>query len=106
MKSQLCLFLIFSLLITSQSSFIPGWPDAIRCGSKEFFSAIYFMHAAGSYVQVYPDEYRYVTFELGGEFKSRAGHDGSSAGCDGKSISQLEAEGRTYYFAQNRKSEL
>ena len=79
------------------------WPHSINCGSD--WDAIFMLHGnpikrSGSelawYVQVYPNEYRYVRFSANGSYHDRAGHNGSSIGCEKKSIDQLRLEGRTY----------
>lgn len=79
------------------------WPHAINCGSG--IDAIYILHGKtindeglAWYVQVYPNEYRYVRFNGNLSYHDRAGHNNSSVGCDSKSISRLRREGRTFDF--------
>ncbi len=83
----------------NSTSMIEGWPDAIRCGSGVEEGAVFWLHAASSitsppfYVQVYPNEYRHVVFNIDGSYRYREGHDLSSRGCEGKSIKQLYESG-------------
>ena len=82
------------------------WPHAINCGSETTF---FILHGAPKdmkgkgialYVQVHNDnrDYRTVRFNGDGSYLDRIGHLPSSALCEGKSISQLRLEGRTYQF--------
>ena len=52
------------------------------------------------YVQVYPDEFRFVRFNADGSYYDRQGHNESSIACEGKAIDQLRKESRTYQFLQ------
>nr|VFJ89588.1 MAG: hypothetical protein BECKH772A_GA0070896_1001610 [Candidatus Kentron sp. H]VFJ92755.1 MAG: hypothetical protein BECKH772B_GA0070898_100339 [Candidatus Kentron sp. H]VFJ97588.1 MAG: hypothetical protein BECKH772C_GA0070978_100149 [Candidatus Kentron sp. H] len=105
-KTTVMLFatiLIFSSLPTRANA-ETYWPHAINCGSE--WDALFILHAnpigdstdLAYYVQVYPNEYRYVRFNADGSYYDRAGHDGSSVGCQSKPVTQLQEEDRTFYF--------
>nr|VFK31221.1 MAG: Peptidase inhibitor I9 [Candidatus Kentron sp. LPFa] len=96
-----------SLLYSKPSPF--DWPDAINCGSA--WDATFVLHGnpkgdsgLAYYVQVYPHEYRYVRFNADGSYYDRGGHDGSSVGCQGKSMVQLQQEDRIYRFVNGSTS--
>jgi len=83
------------------------WPHAINCGASSW-QAIFVLHGSPArtetisgmawYVQVYPEEYRYVRFNADGTYKDRAGHSDSNIGCQGLSIRDLRQKGRTFRF--------
>jgi|UPI00037F27BC hypothetical protein len=85
---------------------VAKWPQAINCGSA--WDALFVLHGnpikddgvLAWYVQVFPNEYRYVRFNLDGSYYDRAGHSQSSVGCANRSIEQLRQEQRTYQFIQ------
>ena len=76
------------------------WPHAINCGTSR--DMLFILHASPTsgdvawYVQVYPNEYRYVRFNADGSYLDRAGADVVSIGCNNKSIEQLRKEHKTY----------
>lgn len=81
------------------------WPHAINCGSP--WDTLFILHGnpinnngLAWYVQVYPNEYRNVTFNADGSYNNKAGNNESSIGCMNKSITQLRQEHRTYQFIQ------
>nr|VFJ74499.1 MAG: hypothetical protein BECKFM1743C_GA0114222_107951 [Candidatus Kentron sp. FM]VFJ74918.1 MAG: hypothetical protein BECKFM1743A_GA0114220_108041 [Candidatus Kentron sp. FM]VFK21660.1 MAG: hypothetical protein BECKFM1743B_GA0114221_108042 [Candidatus Kentron sp. FM] len=90
----------------SKKSWPDYWPHAISCASDEW-DAMFILHGnpigdstdLAYYVQVYPNEYRYVRFNADGSYYDRAGSDASSVGCESKSMSQLQEEDRMFYFA-------
>ena len=96
---------IFSSLYTRANA-ETYWPHAISCGGDEW-DAMFILHGnpigdstnLAYYVQVYPNEYRYVRFNADGSYYDRAGSDASSVGCESKSMSQLQEEDRMFYFA-------
>ena len=77
-----------------------GWPHAINCGVSR--DMLFILHASPGngdlawYVQVYPNEYRYVRFNADGSYHDRAGADAVSVGCNNKSIDQLRREHKAY----------
>ena len=78
-------------MTNSASTMIQNWPDALRCGIDTTPGAVFLLHGAVTnggayYVQVFPNEYRYVIFNGDGTCNSKAGHDDSSRGCLGQSI--------------------
>jgi hypothetical protein len=94
--------------MTFDTTLIQGWPDAIWCGINTApGGGVFLLHGAvtnggAHYVQVFPNEYRYVTFNGDGTYKSKAGHDGSSIGCLGQSISQLYGAGRAFNLVTSK----
>lgn len=90
----------------SSTSMIPGWPDAVRCGSVDYPAQTYLLHAvnytSSTYVQVFAAEYRSVSFRYNGDYLTSTGDDVSSSGCDSKSIQQLYREGRVFHFLTSK----
>ena len=84
----------------------PEWPHAVLCGSD--WDAPYILHGTPHfsngnplpawYVQVYPHEYRYIQFDINGDFIKRDGDPRSSQNCYGKSMQMLKLEKRALYF--------
>lgn len=90
---------------TGVSTMIQGWPDGLRCGGGKQPGAMLILHdvaAKAWYVQAYSPEFVYVSFDSDGNYNSRGGHDDSTRGCLGQSISQLYEAGRAFNFVTSK----
>ena len=96
---------------SGQTSMVAGWPDAIACGVRVATGGMFFAHNVGPagflslYEQMVGGENRAVYFTDKRMYDHRAGNDGSSKGCEGKSIVQLYNEGRAFNFVTSKEQD-
>lgn len=89
--------------VNSQSSMVIGWPDAIICGNSTYNTMIYhagFMPANGLYYyeHSYTGTWSRVIFNSDGSYYSANGTGSQSPDTCKKNMSEIEADGRAFYF--------
>jgi hypothetical protein len=90
------------------STMVKGWPDALRCGAGTSPGAILIsqdVYTGAWYAQVDPRQDSNVIFNSDKNYYSKRGHDDSTRGCLGQSISQLYDAGRAFNFITSKSAD-